>query len=381
MHFMPSFAGFRMPVAAFAPAVRATVRRNLLLFASRGPPKALNDDRMKRRDFLVSMAMFAATTQHASAQQSAKMKRLAVVNATVKPADMRIGGDPIYAVFFEELKRLGRVEGINLIVERYSAEGRFERFAEIAHEIVGTRPDAIFAVEELLTLALKSETRTIPIVGWTSDPVARGIVSSLARPGGNVTGVSVDAGPEVAGKRVALFAEAVGKLTNVRMLSPDPPLIWEQHPGYKAFRAAAEKMNIPVQQEVLQAPIDEAEYRRAFNAMQRDHVDGVFVSSSIANYTNRVLVGRLAQEYRLPAICWYGDSVEAGALMSYSFDLKAAARRAAAQIVEILNGSDPAEMPFFLETHFEFVINLTAAKELGLEVPAGLVAQADRVIE
>jgi putative tryptophan/tyrosine transport system substrate-binding protein len=191
--------------------------------------------------------------------------------------------------------------------------------------------------------------------------------------------VSIDAGLEVIGKRLALFAEAVGKLTNVRSLSPDPPLLWEQHPGYKAFRAAAEKMNIPVQQEILQAPIDEAEYRRAFNAMQRDHVDGVWVSSSIANYTNRVLVGRLAQEYRLPAICWYGDSVEAGALMSYAFDLKAAARRAAAQIVEILNGGDPAEMPYF--THFELVINLKAAKELGLEVPAGLVAQADRVIE
>jgi putative ABC transport system substrate-binding protein len=279
------------------------------------------------------------------------------------------------------LKRLGRVEGINLIVDRYSAEGRYDRFAEIAHEIVGTRPDVIFATEDTLVLALKSETRTIPIVGWTGDPVAVGIVSSLARPGGNVTGVSVDAGLQIQSKRLQLLAEAVGKLTNVRSLAAEPPLIWEQLPVAKALKAAAQKMNIPLQQEPLQTPIDEAEYRRAFNAMQRDHVDGVLISSSAVNYTNRALVGRLAQEYRLPAICWYGDSVEAGALMSYAFDLKAGARRIAAQIVEILNGSDPAEMPYFLETHFELVINLKAAKELGLEIPAGFVARADRVIE
>jgi putative tryptophan/tyrosine transport system substrate-binding protein len=238
---------------------------------------------MKRRDFLVSTAMFAATAPHASAQQSAKMKRLALVHPTLKPADLRIGHDPTWTVFFEELKRLGRVEGINLIVDRYSAEGRYDRFAEIAHEIVGTRPDVIFASENHLVLALKSETRTIPIVGWTGDPVASGIVSSLARPGGNVTGVSVDAGAEVAAKRLQLLAEAVGKLTNVRYLSPDPPLKWEQQPQVKAAKAAAEKMNIPIQQEPLQSPIDEAEYRRAFNTMQRDHVDGVSVPPSNAN--------------------------------------------------------------------------------------------------
>jgi putative tryptophan/tyrosine transport system substrate-binding protein len=193
--------------------------------------------------------------------------------------------------------------------------------------------------------------------------------------------VSVDASAEIAAKRLQLLAEAVGKLTNVRYLSPDPPLKWEQHPQVKAAKAAAEKMNIPLQQEQVQAPMDEAEYRRAFNAMQRDHVDGVLVPPSNANYTNRVLVGRLAHEYRLAAICSFSDSVEAGALMCYAFDLEAETRRLAAQIVEILNGGDPAEMPYFQETHFELVINLKAAKELGLEVTAGLVARADRVIE
>jgi putative ABC transport system substrate-binding protein len=140
-------------------------------------------------------------------------------------------------------------------------------------------------------------------------------------------------------------------------------------------------MNILMKHEALQAPVNEAEYRRAFDAMQRDHVDGVMISGEPESYTNRVLLGQLTQQYHIPAICYYSDTVEAGALMSYGFDLRRGARRVAAQIVEILNGGKPAEMPFFQETYFELVINLKAAKELGLEIPAGLVARADAVIE
>jgi putative tryptophan/tyrosine transport system substrate-binding protein len=140
-------------------------------------------------------------------------------------------------------------------------------------------------------------------------------------------------------------------------------------------------MNLPFRLEPLQNPIDEAEYRRAFDAMQQDHVDGVMLSSEPESYTYRQLLGRLAQEYRVPVICWYRDSAEAGALMSYAPNVIAEARRLAAQIVEILNGGKPAEMPFFQETHWDLVINLKAAKKLGLAIPAELVARADAVIE
>jgi putative ABC transport system substrate-binding protein len=275
------------------------------------------------------------------------------------------------------MKRLGYVEERNLTVERYCLEGRYDRLPEIVHEVVATRPDVIFTVTILLTRALTSETRTIPIVAWTSDPIAAGIVSNLARPGGNVTGVSVDAGVEVLGKQLELLSKAVGTLSNVRMLTTN-----RESPLVKPIREAAEKMNIPMRLELLQSPINEAEYRRAFDAMQRDQVDGVVISSDSVNYTNRVLLGRLAQQYRLPAICWFSESVEAGALISYAaFNLDEEARRLAAQVVEILNGGNPAEMPFFQETHFDLVINLKAAKELGLEIPAELVARANRVIE
>ena len=276
------------------------------------------------------------------------------------------------------MKRLGYVEGVNLIVDRYSAEGRFDRFPEIASDVVATRPDVIYAVSTRMTRALQSQTRTIPIVAWTDDPVAAGIVSSLAHPGGNITGVSVDAGLELGAKHLQLLSEAVGKLSNVRVLATPPS--W-QEVWARTYREAAEKMNISLRLEPLRTPIDEAEYRRAFDAMQRDHVDGVVISNEPEHYINGRLLGRLAQEYRVPAFCWYSSSVEAGALMAYAFDQKAGARRIAAQIVEILNGGKPAEMPYFQESHWELVINLKAAKELGLEIPAGLVAQADRVIE
>jgi putative ABC transport system substrate-binding protein len=262
--------------------------------------------------------------------------------------------------------------------DRHSAEGRFDRFPQIARDVVATRPDVVLAIANALVLALQAETRTIPIVGWTDDPIAAGIVSSLARPGGNVTGVSIDASEEYVGKFIELLAEAVGRLSNVRLLGT--PLGW-QSPFAKTTREAAKKMNIPLRLEPLQNPLNEAEYRRAFDAMQRDHVDGVVVSSDSVNYTHRLFLGRLAQQYRLPAVFGYSDSTDAGALMSYAHDQKAADRRIAAQIVEILNGGNPAEMPYFQETHWDLVINLKAAKELGLEIPAGLVARADRVIE
>jgi putative ABC transport system substrate-binding protein len=211
-----------------------------------------------------------------------------------------------------------------------------------------------------------------------TDPVAVGIASSLARPGSNFTGVSVDAGAEIGAKYIQLLSEAVGKLSNVRVLAT--PATWE-NPNVKTMREAAEKMNIPLRLEPLQTPIDEAEYRRAFDAMQRDHVDGVVLSPEAESLAHARLLGRLAQEHHVPAICYYSVSVEAGALMSYAYDLKAESRRVAAQIVEILNGGNPAEMPFFQEVHWDLVINLKAAKELGLEIPAGLIARADEVIE
>src|SRR5262245_51610137 len=255
--------------------------------------------RMRRREFIAGLGAAGLWPFATHAQQATKIKRVAMINPAVKPADMRIGGDPAYSIIFEEMKRLGYVEGVNLIVDRRSAEGRFDRFPEIARDVVATRPNVIYVLSTRLALALQSETRTVPVVAWMTDPVAAGIASSLARPGGNVTGVTSDAGPQIGAKYIELLSEAVGKLSNVRMLAT--PASWE-NPQTKSMREVAAKVNIPFRLEPLQSPINEAEYRRAFEAMQRGHVDGVVLSSEPESFVHRRLLGRLAQEYRIPAI-------------------------------------------------------------------------------
>jgi putative tryptophan/tyrosine transport system substrate-binding protein len=335
---------------------------------------------VRRREVIACLGCAGMWPFAAHAQQPSRMKHLAIVEPEAKPADVSIEGNVLYSPFFRQMKSLGYVEGGNLIVQRYCLEGRYDRSTEVARDVVASRPDVIFTSTNYVTLALKSETRTIPIVAFVGDPVATGIVSSLARPGGNITGVSVDAGAEIAGKRLELLAEAVGKLSNVRLLQT--PEATGDSPFVKMTREAAEKMNISFRLEPLQSPVDEAAFTRAFDAMQRDHVDGVVIFPDGVTYKYRVLLGRLALQYHLPAICWFSETVEAGALMSYAaLNFDEEARRLATQVVEILNGGDPAEMPFFLENHFVLVINLKAAKELGLELPVGLVASANKLIE
>jgi putative tryptophan/tyrosine transport system substrate-binding protein len=223
---------------------------------------------VRRREVIACLSAAGLWPFAARAQQPSKLKRVAIMDPVAPPAAVSIAGNPGYTIFFEEMKHLGYVEGRNLIVERYCLEGRLNRFPEVVHEVVVTRPDVILAITPYLTLALKSETHTIPIVAWTSDPIAAGIVSSLARPGGNVTGVSPDAGAGVGGKVIELLGEAVGKLSNVRMLQTAAN---REAAVVKTAREAAEKMNIPFRLELLQSPISEAEYRRAFDAMQRGH--------------------------------------------------------------------------------------------------------------
>lgn len=333
---------------------------------------------MKRRDFLVSTVMFALGGRSIRAQQPNRMKRLAMLHPASKPDDLKIGSDPLYTIILQEIQRGGYREGVNLIIDRYSAEGRYDRFPELARQAIATNPDVIYATSNRLVVALHAETKTIPIVAYTGDPVAIGLVKTLARPGTNVTGVSSDAGSEISAKWVELLSEAVGKLTNARLLLSGGNV---EGPAKRVVIDAFERLKIPYRLEQLRTPINEAEYRRAFDAMRNDKVDGLVISPDVENYTNRILLGTLAREYRLPAIGIYGDTVEAGALMSYASDLKAGCRRIAAQIVEILNGSNPAEMPFFQEIHFELIINLKAAKELGLDLPASLLARSDRLIE
>ncbi len=330
---------------------------------------------MKRRDFLFAAAMLAPAIRHASAQQPATKKRLAVI--VYKVEDMRIGGHPLATVFFEELQRLGYVEGANLIVDRVQYQsGRLE---EIAREVVATNPDVIASPGTPMTVRLKAATTTIPIVAMTGDPIRFGLISNLARPGGNITGVSVDAGVEVWAKRLELLSSAVPKLVNVVFVSSEG--VWT-NAGGQAVRDAAQKLGISLVRAPLSSPYGEAEYRSTFSSIQRDQVDGLITSDEgQVLLPQKSLLVQLIQQLRLPAIYPYRDFAEAGGLMSYSSDLKYVVIRQARQIAEILRGANPGDIPYSQAERFELVVNLKTAKELGIEIPDGLVAGAAAVIE
>jgi putative tryptophan/tyrosine transport system substrate-binding protein len=328
---------------------------------------------MKRRDFLFVAAMLAPAIRHAMAQQPALKKRMAIVSTTTI-----LRTDPNAIFYMDELKRLGYVEGENLIVERYSAEGRADRYEALAREVVETHPDIIATSGTPLTLKFKAATTTIPVVTMTGDPIRFGIVTNLARPGGNITGVSADAGIEIWGKRLELLSIAVANLKQVAFVSTQGG--WNG-PGGRAVRDAAQALGISLVSVLLTSPFNEAEYRRVFGSIQRDQFNGIILSDENEHYGQRFLLVELIQQLRLPAVFVLREQAEAGGLMSYSWDLRSALRRNAMQVAEILRGANPGDMPYFQESRFELVINLKTARELGLEIPDQFVAGAAAVIE
>ena len=333
---------------------------------------------MQRRAFMGLIGAATAWPLVVRAQQPAKMKHIAIVSPATKVGDMNITGIRVYRAFFEELGRLGYVDGQNLIVERYSGEGRTERFDSLAREVVSTSPDLIFPVATVLTQKFKLATSTIPIVAMTGDPVASGLVNSMARPGGNITGATVDAGPALHGKRVEFLVEASPRSSNARFLGSQSS--WD-NPGGSAVREAARQAGISMALALLDSDINEAAYQHVFNAMEQNRVDALVVADQPENFTYRRLLVELAAKYRIPAIYPFREHAELGGLMSYSADLSDIFRRIANQIAEVLKGISPAEIPVYQPTKFSLIINLKTAKALGLEMPPTLLARADEVIE
>src|SRR6266849_5528424 len=220
---------------------------------------------MRRRDFITALGTAATWPLAARAQQPAKMKRIAYVNSSGEVSAISASGRPTYRVFFEELSRLGYVEGQNLGVERYSGEGRPERYAELARDVVNTHPDLILAVAARLSLDFKMATTTIPIVSMINDPIALGLAASIARPCGNITGVTISGGLELIGKRMGLLVEAMPKLSTVSYLVSRP--YWEDPRG-AAAREAAKQAGLLLKA-VLLGAFNEAEYQRVFRSMEQ----------------------------------------------------------------------------------------------------------------
>jgi putative ABC transport system substrate-binding protein len=338
---------------------------------------------MRRREFIwilggASTASLAWSVA-ARAQQPGKVHRIAIVHASDPVSELtETGGNPRFAAFFEELRRLGNVEGQNLVVERYSGEGRTEHYGELVSEVIHRNPDVIFANSSLLVRQFKEATATIPIVGATADPLAYGIVISLARPGGNVTGVSVDAGVEIWTKRLEILKEAIPSASRVGFLTYRTS--WEGGQG-QALRMATQGAGIAMLGPPLDDPIQPPEYRRVIAAMLQQHADALIVGDISNNVTYRQLIVELAEANRLPAIYPYRDHVQLGGLMAYAVDVDNLFRHAASQVDRILRGEKPGDMPYYQASTFELIINLKTAKALGVTIPQSLLARADEVIE
>jgi ABC-type uncharacterized transport system substrate-binding protein len=333
---------------------------------------------VRRREIIAGLLVVAAMYR-AQAQQTGKVYRIAIVSPATPVAELtETGGLPFWRAFFEELRRLGYVEGQNLVVERHSGEGRTEHYAELVRDVVRSNPDLIWVSTPRLVLDFKAATATIPIAAFAADPIAYGIVQSLARPGGNITGVAGDTALDVSGKRLALLKQAIPTVSKVGYLATRTS--WEG-PGGAALREMAQRVGVSLIGPPLDGLIQEVEFRRVFAAMAQAGAEALFASGESEIFANRRLIVELANKALLPSIYQYREHAELGGLMAYAYDFPDIMRHSAGQVDRILKGTKPGEIPYYQETKFELVINLRTAKTLGIEMPSSLLAQADEVIE
>lgn len=333
---------------------------------------------MRRREFISLVGGVACWPLASRAQRTEKISRIAILAGGETIADVsQISGRRQWLAWHDELRKLGYVEGRNLVIDRKSAEGDSRRVPALVRQIMSFEPDVIFVPRHDLAEAIKTATTKIPIVAITGDPVRTGFAASLARPGGNITGFAFDTGVEIFAKRLALLKEAVPGTFRVAQLTLRH--YWESWFGDEV-RKASQGIGITVIGATLDAPVNEQTYRRAFATLQT-RADAVSVWPQYENIVHGALIAELAAKARLPTMCVLRENVDAGGFMAYSVDLPDMFRRAAGYVDLILKGANPAELPFQQPTKFELVINLKTARTIGLAVPESILLQAAEVIE
>ena len=332
---------------------------------------------MRRREFIGLIGGAVARPLTARAQQPQKQHRIAFVHSGIPADHLTEQAGPFWIRrFHEALRGLGTVEGSNLIIDRYSAEGHSERFAALVAEVVSHKPDAIVANLNDLVKAFTAATATIPIVVIAGDPIAGGLTTSLARPGGNVTGVSINAGIEIQAKRLELLKEALPSTASiVHLLSGG----WDDGTG-NSIREAGQRLGVAVTENMLPV-VNDAQLQRAFAEMAQQKLVAAMVDEGGSFLALRAVIVKLAAKYRIPMIYPYRDYVEQGGLMAFAPDLGELAERMASDVHQILNGAKPGDIPIYQPSKFQMIINLKTAKAIGLEMPPTLVARADEVIE
>jgi putative ABC transport system substrate-binding protein len=307
----------------------------------------------------------------ANAQQPKKIARIGYVFGSTPAATAQN-----IEAFRQGLRELGYVEGKTFVLEIRYGEGRAERIPELARELVGLKLDVIVTPTDVAIAAVKRETQTIPIVmANSSDPVGTGFVASLARPGGNITGLS-NMSPDLSGKRLELLKEVVPGLSRVAFLwNPD---VRGNLLDYKETEGAASSLRVQLQSvEVVRAE----DLDRAFSAVTKGRAQALIMpAASPVGFTNRGQIASFAERNRLPSMYGLREYVDSGGLMSYGPSLPDMHRRAATYVDKILKGTKPADLPVEQPRKFELVINLKAAKQIGLTIPPNVLARADTVI-
>jgi putative ABC transport system substrate-binding protein len=291
--------------------------------------------------------------------------------------DERELGRRVLSLVFSELHRLGYIEGKNLVIERRSGEGRTDRYSDVARELVGLKPDVMVVNSARILEYFRQATTTIPIVALTGDPILFNIVSNVSRPEGNVTGFSADASIEIHGKYLEFLKQLKPSLSKMGLLTPR--LAWE--PYGRALRPIANRLGLEIVGPPLENPFNELEYRRVMVAMIEGGADGLLVTAGSENYTQRALIVALAQRHQLPAIYPFAEFVKLGGLLAYAVDLADLGTRAAGYVDKLLRGAKPSELPYYMPTKVRLLINIGAAKSLGLTIPDGLLTLADEAIE
>jgi putative tryptophan/tyrosine transport system substrate-binding protein len=328
---------------------------------------------MKRRDFITFLAGSALPwTRFAKAQSGRKIARVGVLWHAASAEEER----EYLTVLVKAFGDLGYIEGKTIeFLHKFPAE-QLDRYPALGKELIDSNVDVIIAVSPAGAVTLKKLTSTIPIVFVIMpDPISAGLVASLSRPGGNMTGLSLLT-IDLSGKFLALLKEAVPKLSSVALFV-DTQFSIAQPQVVPAFTAATRAFGLSFRSVVIPAP-DAIE--AAFAQAQRDHVDGVFVSGPTF-FTERARVGASALAHEIPTIGFIAETVPYGLLMSYGQDFPDYFRKAAGYADKILRGAKPADLPVEQPTRFKQVINLKAAKTLGLTIPSSLLVTADEVIE
>jgi putative ABC transport system substrate-binding protein len=332
---------------------------------------------MKRRVFLGVLCGATARPLAASAQQNTSKKRLVIFSPAESSAAWRDYSEANRALLVE-LRRLGQIEGQNFTVEIYGREQDTSGPETLAATIVQSNPDVILAPGPG-AVVFKKLTSRIPIVTVTADPVRQGIAETLAHPGGNITGASVEASPTIYGKRIELLREIFPAISKLGCLALR---IQYDRLGTGALIAeAAEASGLPIAVALLEIGAKEADWRAAVESMSSQGANAIMVVESPDTFQSSALIVKLIDEAKLPAIYAFSESVEAGGLMAYSFNLIELYKRVANNIDAILRGAKPGDIPFYQVTKFELSINLKTAKRLGLSVPPALTASVDKVIE